>query len=383
MLRTYPPVTTNQLTLDSGSAPLGFFVGVLVAGVTGSYLPFGWYFWIGCTLVFTTAIAAFFAIKSDRKISSSTTKIEMDWLGSALIISGLILTVFALTDGTHAPQKWSTPYIYITFIIGILTLCSAFYVEGWRSTQPLIPFDLFQIPYIKPLFLSLFFSYGCLGVFLLYTTLYMSSIMSASPVQIAAWFTPMCTGGVLLSVLGGYILHIIPGTFLVLFSCLGWIAAALLFALAPVGASFWAYVLPAMIGATVGMDITFNVANIFITTNLSAARQGLAGALMNSLLYLGIAVSLAFADIIQVEMFERGVVRLVGGKSGQHGEHGGGEEDEYLLLKKSYQAVFWYLLACAGVTLYIMLHFVRIPRAESDLTVEEKEALKEAARRDI
>jgi len=85
----------------------------------------------------------------------------------------------------------------------------------------------------------------------------------------------------------GYILHIILGTYLVLFSCLGWIAAALLFALMPFGASYWAYILPAMIGATVGVDATFNVANIFITTNLSAARQGLAGAPITTLPYLG------------------------------------------------------------------------------------------------
>lgn len=56
-----------------------------------------------------------------------------------------------------------------------------------------------------------------------------------------------------------------------------------------------------MICATIGVDILFNVANIFITTNLSFKRQGLAGALINSLLYLGIAFLIAFADVVQTQ----------------------------------------------------------------------------------
>lgn len=345
----YRPGPRKNLVFSiyGGSAPLGFFLGVLIAGLTGSFLPFGWYFWIGCILIFSTAVAAVLAIPSDRKPQR---RVEMDWLGASLIIMGLILTVFALTDGSHAPRKWATPYIYTTLVLGLLLLGAAFYVEGWVATHPLIPFDLFNIPYIKPFFLGLFFNYGCLGTFLLYATLYMHDIMGATPVQIAAWTTPMALGGVFLSVAGGYILHMIPGTALIQLSCCGWIGSSLLFALAPKHAKFWAFVLPAMLGATIGIDITFNVANVFITTNLSSQRQGLAGALMNSLLYLGVAVLLAFADVTQTESLSRG-------------------------LMESYRAVFWYMLACSGTSLYIMLHFVRIPRAASDLTFDEREAL--------
>ncbi len=96
-----------------------------------------------------------------------------------------------------------------------------------------------------------------------------------------------------------------------------------------------------MIGATIGIDITFNIANVFITTSLSHGRQGLAGALINSLLYLGIAFLLAFADVTQTET-------------------------AYLGLKGSYQAVFWYQLA-----------FVRIPKAKSDITADERAALED------
>jgi len=336
-------------SLYGGSAPLGFFTGVFFAGLTGSFLDFGWYFWIGTILIFTTIIPAYLTIPSDIQ-ERRAMGVRMDWLGSALIVSGLILVVFATTDASHAPQGWKTPYIYVLLIVGAALLGAAFCVEGWVAKTPLLPFDLFKIPHLSALFIALVFSDGVLGVFLLYSTLYMQDIMGATPLQVAAWYVPMCTGGCIISVLGGYVLHLLPGTILILVAGLGWVLTSLLFALAPEGANYWAYVFPAMIAATIGIDITFNVANIFITTSLSQSRQGLAGALINSLLYLGIALLLAFADVTQTQTGHLG-------------------------LKGSYQAVFWYELGCAVLALVIMLGFVRIKKAKSEMTVDERAAL--------
>ena len=350
---TYRPGPRKNLVFSiyGGSAPLGFFFGVFIAGLTGQFTRFGWYFWIGAILISTTAVAALWAVPSDME-EHKKLKIEMDWLGSALIVSGLIFVVFALTDSSHAPDRWRTPYIYILLIVGVFILSLAFYVEGWVAKTPLVPFDFFEVPYIKPLLIVLFFSYANLGIWLLYSTLYMQDIMGASPLQVSAWFIPMCAGGVFISILGGYVLHIIPGTLLMLIAGIGWIITSLLFALAPLGANYWAYVFPAMICATIGIDISFNVANVFITTNLSSARQGLAGALSNSLLYLGISVLLAFADVTQTETLHLG-------------------------LKRSYQSVFWYEFACSSFSLAIMLTFVRIRKAESELTFDERKALEQ------
>lgn len=347
---TYRPGPRKNLVFSiyGGSAPLGFFTGVFVAGMTGNFLSFGWYFWIGAILTITTIVPAIFFIPSDVE-ERKAMGVKMDWLGSALIVSGLILVVFAITDASHAPQGWKTPYIYSLLILGALLLGIAFYVEGWVAETPLIPFDMFKVPHLSALFIALFFVDGVLGVFLLYATLYIQNIMGASPLQTAAWYVPMCTGGMIISVTGGYILHLIPGTLLMLIGGLAWLTNSLLFALAPEGANYWAFVFPAMIAATIGIDVTFNVANIFITTSLSQSRQGLAGALINSLLYLGIAFLLAFADVTQTQTAHFG-------------------------LKRSYQSVFWYQVACSALALVIMIGFVRIKSAKSDVTVDEREA---------
>ncbi|MCJ1419314.1 hypothetical protein MMC32_005668 [Xylographa parallela] len=337
-------------SLYGGSAPLGFFFGILIAGLTGDFLVFGWYFWIGAILTCSTVVAGYFSIPSDIK-EHKAMKVENDTLGSLLIVSGLILVVFAVTDSSSAPEGWATPYVLVTLVLGIIVLGGAFYIEGWVAKSPLIPFDIFEVPYIKPLFLGLFFSYGCLGVFLLYGTLYIQDIMGVTPLLVAGWFVPMAGGGVIISVIGGYILHVVPGTILILIASLGWMVASILFALVPVAANYWAWIFPAMICATIGIDLIFNCASIFISTNLPAERQGLAGALINGLVYLGIAVLIAFADVVQTRTANLG-------------------------LKKSYEAVFWFQFACAGTAFAIMLLFVRIRKAESDLTVEEKKTLR-------
>ncbi len=68
--------------------------------------------------------------------------------------------------------------------------------------------------------------------------------MDASPLQVVAWYVPMIVGGLVLSTAGGFVLHPIPGKALLVFSGAGWIGALLLFALAPLGASYWAYTFP-------------------------------------------------------------------------------------------------------------------------------------------
>lgn len=345
---TYRPGPRKNLVFSiyGSSAALGFFFGILLAGISGSYLDFRWYFWIGAMVLLTTIITAFFSIQPDWHVQRG---VEMDWLGSGFLVAGLVLTIFALTEGSHAPQKWATWYVVFTLTLGTCVLAAAWYVEGWVAENPLIPFDLFQAPYIKPFFTGLFFNYGVLGIFLLYASLFMTDIMRADPILISAYFIPMCLGGAFLAISGGYVLHKISGTWLIGISGFGWVLSSALFAVAPANANYWAYIFPSMIGATVGVDITFNVANVFISTSLSSSRQGLAGAMANVLVYLGIAFMLAVADVTQTETAGIGLLQ-------------------------SYRAVFWLMLGCAAVALIIMLAFVRIPKAESALTVDEREA---------
>ncbi|KAK5047050.1 hypothetical protein LTR84_006992 [Exophiala bonariae] len=129
-----------------------------------------------------------------------------------------------------------------------------------------------------------------------------------------------------------------------LISGLGYLLCVVLFAVIPAkNPSYWAYVFPAMLGATLGVDITYGVANIFITTSLPKNRQALAGAIINSEIFLGISFFLGVADMIQ--RYEHSDI---------------------------YRGPFYLGVGCATTSLLIIAAFLHIGRAKSDLTADER-----------
>ncbi len=166
----------------------------------------------------------------------------------------------------------------------------------------------------------------------------------------------MAAGGLVLATVGGLILHLLPGTILMVLSGVGYVVCVLLFAIIPETPNYWAYVFPAMICATLGVDVAFNVSNVFITTQTPSKRQGLAGALINSTLFLGISFFLGVADIAVAQT-------------------------SHLGLKQSYKVAFWFGTGCAGVALLLLVFYVRIDRAKSDLTHDEKAELEAEVKR--
>jgi MFS family permease len=338
-------------SLYGAFAPVGFFTGIFFAGVAAQFIAWGWFFWIGAIILAIVAVVSYFCVPN-RQEDRLGKGIKMDWLGTATVVPGLVLIIFALTDGSHASQGWATPYIPVTFVIGCLFIGAFVYIEGWVAEQPLLPGDMFNVKGMKPLALALFFQYGTFGIFLFYASFYIEQVVGASPLLTAAWFTPMCIGGLILATIGGLILHLLPGRILLLISGTAYILSTLLFAILPESFNYWAYIFPAMICATLGIDITYNVSNIFITTSMPKARQGLAGAFMNSLLFLGIAFFLSFADLAVSETEDKGQ-------------------------RQSYKVAFWMATALAGAGLIVMFLGVQIGKASSDLTVDERAELEQ------
>ncbi|KAM5478330.1 hypothetical protein McanCB56680_006452 [Microsporum canis] len=337
---------------------IGFYFGIFIGSVAAGFLDWRWYFWLGGCIVGIVALGGIFVIPNN--LDDTDPKARMDWLSAITIVSGLVLVVYALTDGGHAPDGWATPYIYVTLILGVLILVGAVYIQGWVSSQPLLPADLFRPKYMKRLIGSLFCAYGVYGLYLFYASFYIENILHASPILTAAWFTPLAVGGVFLAIGGGCILHIIPNHILMIISGLGFILSVLLFALIPeqsvsrnpsISFIYWAYIFPAMVGGTIGVDIIFNVTNIYITTAMPRRLQAAAGGVINSLLYVGIAFWLGIGEL------------AISTTESSWGES--------LPKRKQYQIGFWTGLGVAGLSLVLTLT-IRMGRASSGMTADEK-----------
>ncbi|KAF5561983.1 multidrug resistance [Fusarium phyllophilum] len=238
------------------SAVFGFFGGILMAGIVGQFTRWGFYFWIGAILTAITLLASVLSIPRPPSKGQPSNKVTMDYPGAITIASGLTLVVLSILQSAHAPSGWRTPYIPTCFGLGVLSLLAAVYIETRVATHPLLPASIFTTPCTSPLLLALFLLYDACGIFSVYGTLYFQNIMSASPLQVVAWYVPLGVAGLIFSIIEGFILHLVPGRVLLIISGLGAVGSQLLIALIPPGGSYWAWVFPAVIFSTIGIDLS-------------------------------------------------------------------------------------------------------------------------------
>lgn len=346
----------------SGTAPIGFFLGIILGGVTSQSLTWRWYFWIGTILSAVALVGGVFTIPwnfqprvhEDSALTLVDTSKDsktpsMDYWGASSFFIGAFLITFSLTDSAHAPEGWRTPYVPILWVLGWLILFACVIYEIRLAVEPLLPLHILKMPRISWLLLAIFLMFGTLGIWLFYTTTYLQNVLQLSPLTVVAWFIPFSLGGIILSVIGGYCLDKIPGFILFILSGAAWIIATLLPAIAPVGANYWPWFFPTMICATLGVDVSYLVASVFLTSTMDEREQGLASGVFNSLQFLGISIWLGFADLTVSQYASRG-------------------------LRSSYQCAFWLGLGCAAAALAIIVLFVRTGRAGQAEVVEEKKS---------
>lgn len=121
-----------------------------------------------------------------------------------------------------------------------------------------------------------------------------------------------------------------------------------MFAIIPDDPNYWAWIFPAMLCEAACVDVLWTVSNVFLTTSLPKNRQGLAGALISVMLFLGGAFFLAIADVAKEQFVLNGMD-----------------------LKHQYKSVFWIGVGLAGLALVICF-FMDLDKAGGDLTVDEK-----------
>ena len=165
----------------------------------------------------------------------------------------------------------------------------------------------------------------------------------------------------MLAIGGGLLLHIISSQILMAISSVGFLLCVLLFALAPSQSPdeptnyiYWAFIFPAMCCGTIGVDLMFNVTNVFITTSVPKRDQAAVGGLTNSLIYLGSSFWLGVSElVVSTTQTARG---------------------HPIPLLEQFRIAFW-LGVALGVVAILVTITMRLGRAEADLTADEKEAM--------
>lgn len=169
--QTYRPGPRKNFifSLYGAFTVLGFYIGIAVGALMAQLLDWRWYFWVGALLALANAVIGYLTVPKLAG-QGGDAALVMDWWGLGTIVPGIVLIIFAFTSGSGAPEGWSTPYVYVTLIVGVLFLAAAVYVEGWVAAQPLFPAEVFRPKGMKRLVVSLFCCYGVFGVYLFYVS---------------------------------------------------------------------------------------------------------------------------------------------------------------------------------------------------------------------
>lgn len=138
---------------------------------------------------------------------------------------------------------------------------------------------------------------------------------------------------------------------------IAWVLAPLLLVIMPPDASYWTYVFPSMLLATVGIDISFSLTNIYIMNCARESELGIAGAVISSNLHLAIALCLGLAEVVRSQT-RKSLVKS-------------GKKDGEVTLGVL-RAVFVYEVVLAAVALVVIVLGVRMKKAGSELTEDER-----------
>lgn len=168
--RIYRPGPRKNIVfaLYGALAPIGFFSGIIIGGMSQDLLSWRWYFWLGGIIASVFCVGSLLTSPRDYA-EARKMNVRMDWWGVCTTVPGLMFFVYAITESTNAPQGWATPQIIVTLSLGVLFLGAAVYVEGWVAAAPLIPADIFRTKYMKRMLFCLLLSWGVFSLYLFYT----------------------------------------------------------------------------------------------------------------------------------------------------------------------------------------------------------------------
>ncbi len=265
----------------------GAALGLLLGGVLSQDLSWRWNFFINLPV---GLLASALIYRFVPKHESEETHRDLDLPGAALVTSGLIALVYAISNATT--WGWlSGKTLGVATLSGVLL--ASFVFNESRSKHPLMPLSIFRVRNVTGANLIMAPVYaGVMGMFFL-SSLYMQTVLHYSPISTGLAFLPF---PIIVGLLSkkvpslvasiGYKPLLVTGT---LFAAAGiaWLARL------PVHGTYLTDLLPTLILLPSGMGMVFMPLIAAATSGVPAHEAGLASGLINTSQQMGGALGLA------------------------------------------------------------------------------------------
>lgn len=303
---TFPPGKRKNyaFAVYGGGAPLGSIFGNLLGGVLAQYASWQWIFWVLSIIAAVITIASYFIIPlPPANIQVIGSKKTVDWIGGTFITVGLLVLMFALTEGNVV--GWSTPWIPVLIVVGLLMVAAfivwSWYLEHKTSRNPLMKVSIFTSVQFSAAIAIMFFFFATFNNYLIFATYFYQSYLGLDAIQTTLRFIPTGVVGVMTIFVTAQILSRVPGNYILIWGNMCVAVSCLLMAM-PIdpNETYWAYGFPAMCLSVFGADTLFPTLTLFVSRSLPPEDQAMGGGLVNAVGQIGRSIGLAIATAIQV-----------------------------------------------------------------------------------
>lgn len=307
---TYPPGNKKRFifALFGGNAPSGAVVGAVFAALLTKFAWWPWTFWIMAIYCLVLAILVLLVIpptqSRTRGMSPSALLFELDVIGAALGITGLVLVNIAWNQ---APVVgWQEAYVYVVLIIGFLILAAFIYYEVHVAAYPLIHFEALNM--------DVCFILGCVacgwsafGIWIYYTWRFLENIRGISPLLAAAQFVPPAPSGLLASIATAFLMGKVRPGWVMLIALSAFTLGSIFMAINPVHQTYWALTFVSLLVMPWGMDMSFPAATVVLSDAVGPRHQGVAASLVCTVVNYSISIGLGIAGTVEVHVNNGGL----------------------------------------------------------------------------
>ena len=328
-------------------ASAGGSVGLLAGGVLTQSINWHWIFFVNVPIGIATALAARRLVADEPGIGLGE---GADLLGALLITSALMLGVYTIVEPA-AKHGWGATST-LTLGAGSLALLAAFVVREARARKPLMPLRILRSrPVAAANAIQILSVAGMFGMFFL-GALYLRRVLGYDALQIGLAFLPVTIAMGTLSIRYAERIFMVLGARRALLAGLTLIAAGLvLFAMAPVHASYATEVAPSMLLLGLGAGTAFPALMNVAMSGATPQDAGLASGLVNTTAQVGGALGLAVLATIST--------------SHSNGLKGSGHSVASALTS-GYHVAFWVAAVLVGCALVVVLAAIEPGRAAAE-----------------
>ncbi|KAH9926528.1 efflux transporter [Amylocystis lapponica] len=315
LAHAFPPSQLRAFAFATfaAGAPVGAALGSAIGGVLTQLTEKTWRstFWFIAGLSFISLVGGI--VTFDKDLPSTEKDRRVDWLGAFLVTAGLVFIVFVLSDGSIAPNGWSTGYIIALLIVGVILLLLyvawQYFLEkelnerhynAWWTPPPLMLLSLWTRASGKlaVVLVIAFLEYCSFLSFNFWVQLYYQDYLGLTPVLTMVRLLPMFVTGIICNVIVALFVGHIPLVYLITLGTSMTAVANLLFAVINPKVTYWAFGFPAAVLSVFGADFVFASGTLFVAKVCLPHEQSVGGALFQTLTQLGAAFGLSISTIV-------------------------------------------------------------------------------------